>query len=191
MTPQSMSPANSLVILGIDPSSTNTGFGLVDYSPQRCTLVELGCIRTPTKASLDDRLVVLFDRIAEVIAEFEPQQVAMESSFYGKDPDAAGKLGQARGVLSLAVRKSGRDVFQYTPTEVKKAVVGRGAATKEQVQFMVGKLLNLAEVPRPLDASDALAVALCHVHRQRVPSAKAPSRRKPEIEALLSRVSMR
>ena len=115
----------------------------------------------------------------------------MESSFYGKDPDAAGKLGQAQGVLSLAVRKAGLSVVRYTPAEVKKAVVGNGQATKEQVQFMVAKLLRLSEVPSPLDASDAIAVALCHGHRRvALPNTPRPQR-KPEVENLLSRVSMR
>ena len=115
----------------------------------------------------------------------------MESSFYGKDPDAAGKLGQAHGVLSLAVRKAGFSVVRYTPAEVKKAVVGNGQATKEQVQFMVAKLLRLSEIPGPLDASDALAVALCHGHR-RGPLLNTPrAQRKPEVEALLKRVTMR
>ena len=162
-----------MVVLGIDPSSTSTGYGLVDCLTKRSKLVELGCIRPPVKASFEDRLVVLYDRISAVIAKFTPQQVAMESSFYGKDPDAAGKLGQARGVLSLAVRKAGRDIVNYTPTEVKKAVVGRGSATKEQVQYMVTKLLQLSEMPRPLDASDALAVALCHVNRSTKRAAQA------------------
>ena len=116
----------------------------------------------------------------------------MESSFYGKDPDAAGKLGQAHGVLSLAVCKAGLSIARYTPAEVKKAVVGNGQATKEQVQYMVAKLLRLSEMPSPLDASDALAVALCHVNR-RGPLLDDPPRtqRKPEVEALLDRVSMR
>ena len=115
----------------------------------------------------------------------------MESSFYGKDPDAAGKLGQDQGVLSLAVCKAGLSIQRYTPAEVKKAVVGNGQATKEQVQYMVAKLLRLSEVPSPLDASDALAVALCHCHR-RGPLVNLPrSQRKPEIDSLLNRVSMR
>ena len=180
-----------MIILGIDPSSTSTGYGLIDYSERLCTLLSLGCIRPPAKATFEDRLVALYNRINSVIAEAEPVEVAMESSFYGKDPDAAGKLGQAQGVLSLAVRKAGLSVVRYTPAEVKKAVVGNGQATKEQVQFMVAKLLLLSKVPSPLDASDALAVALCHGHR-RGPSLNTPkSQRKPEVEALLKRVSMR
>ena len=115
----------------------------------------------------------------------------MESSFYGKDPDAAGKLGQAHGVLSLAVRKAGLSVVRYTPAEVKKAVVGNGQATKEQVQFMVAKLLRLSEIPSPLDASDALAVALCHGNRMGKLFNTPQSQRKPEVEALLNRVSVR
>ena len=178
-------------ILGIDPSSTSTGYGLVDYTGQQCALVRLGCIRPPGKASFEDRLVILFDRLQSIIDEVAPVEVAMESSFYGKDPDAAGKLGQAQGVLSLAVCKAGLGIQRYTPAEVKKAVVGNGQATKEQVQYMVAKLLRLSEVPSPLDASDALAVALCHCHRRDSPVNLPRSQRKPEIDSLLNRVSMR
>ena len=164
---------------------------MVDYSEKLCTLLSLGCIRPPAKASFEDRLVALYNRIDSVIAEAAPAEVAMESSFYGKDPDAAGKLGQAQGVLSLAVRKAGLSVVRYTPAEVKKAVVGNGQATKEQVQFMVAKLLRLSEIPSPLDASDAIAVALCHGHRRATLPYTPQPQRKPEIENLLSRVSMR
>ncbi len=180
-----------MIILGIDPSSTSTGYGLVDYSPRLCTLISLGCIRPHAKASFEDRLVAMFDRISSVIDEVSPAEVAMESSFYGKDPDAAGKLGQVHGVLSLAVRKAGIGVVKYTPAEVKKAVVGNGQAKKEQVQFMVAKLLRLSKMPSPLDASDALAVALCHGHKRGPLFDPPQSQRKPEVETLLKRVSMR
>lgn len=115
----------------------------------------------------------------------------MESTFFGRDAEAVAKLGQAKGVLLLALRKAGLPVAHYTPAEVKKAVVGRGQATKEQVQFMIAKLLGLKEPPWPLDASDALAVALCHVFRPEGQLPRSGRRRRPEVEALLSRMIRR
>ena len=129
--------------------------------------------------------------MSAILSEASPDQVALESSFYGKDADAANKLGEARGVVRLAVKRGGLGVTEYTPAQVKKAVAGRGQASKEQVQYMVSRLLRLDEMPRSLDASDALAVALCHVHRQRFQLDRQPSSRTPEVEALLKRVVAR
>lgn len=141
--------------------------------------------------SFEDRLVELHARLAAVIAEHRPDQGAIESTFFGKDADAAARLGQARGVLLLAMRQAGLDIAHYTPAQVKKAVAGNGQATKEQVQFMVSHLLGLSELPRPLDASDALAVAVCHTYRPQVRWAGRPESRRPEVEALLRRMVRR
>ena len=105
----------------------------------------------------EDRLVFMHDQLCEIIASNTPQQAAIESTFFGKDANATARLGEARGVLVLAARKAGLPIAHYAPAEVKKAVVGRGQATKEQVQFMIKRLLDLKEMPRPLDASDALS----------------------------------
>jgi crossover junction endodeoxyribonuclease RuvC len=139
----------------------------------------------------EDRLVFMYDRLGEIIDGAAPQQVAVETTFFGKDANAAARLGEARGVLVLAARKAGLPVAHYTPAEVKKAVVGRGRATKEQVQFMIARLLSLSEVPRPLDASDALAIALCHLHQPGFNPHQVGRQRKLEIEALLRRVKKR
>ena len=180
-----------MIILGIDPSSTSTGHGLIDYRQRQYHYLECGCIRPPGSLAFEDRLVFIYDQLCEVIAETAPDEVAIESTFFGKDAAAAAKLGQARGVLLLAVRQAGLPIAHYTPAEVKKAVVGRGQATKEQVQFMIARLLGLKEVPRPLDASDALAIALCHIHQLDLRPHQEGHQRKPEIEALLRRVKRR
>lgn len=180
-----------MVILGIDPSSTSTGYGFVEFGRRTCGFIDCGCIRPPAKASFEDRLVFLYERLAEMLRVRRPDEVAIESSFYGKDADAAAKLGEARGVIRLAVHLAGLTASFYSPAEVKKAVVGNGQAGKEQVQFMVGRLLRLEELPRPLDASDALAIALCHAHQAAVRILAPAGSRRPEVEALLSRMSNR
>ena len=141
--------------------------------------------------SFEDRLVFMHDQLCEIIASNTPQQAAIESTFFGKDANATARLGEARGVLVLAARKAGLPIAHYAPAEVKKAVVGRGQATKEQVQFMIKRLLDLKEMPRPLDAWDALAIALCHLHQPDFNAFQVGRPRKSEIEALLRRVKRR
>lgn len=159
---------------------------------RRYTYVASGCIRPPRGAAVDDRLVTLHAQLAEVVAQFRPQAAAMERTFVGRDAAAAATLGQARGVLVLALRQAGVPVAHYTPAEVKKAVVGNGQATKQQVQFMVTRLLGLAVAPEPLDASDALAIALCHACQPDFLVDSAHGRRaRPEIDALLRRMVRR
>jgi len=134
----------------------------------------------------------MYDGLVALLEAQRPDAVAMESSFYGRDADSAAKLGEARGVLRLALVQAGFETVLYTPAQIKKAVAGNGQATKEAVQAMVARLLKMAELPRPLDASDALAVASCHQHRG--PDLAAPtgeSRRRPEVEAMLRRVAHR
>lgn len=181
-----------MIVLGIDPSSTSTGYGLIEALPRRqCRFLDCGCIRPGVGLAFEDRLVFLYDRLTQILQERVPDTVAIESTFYGKDAEAAAKLGQARGVILLAVRQAGRPMAHYPPAEVKKAVVGRGQATKEQVRFMVCRLLGLKELPGSLDASDALAIALCHLHQPALRGQPATARRRPEVEALLRRVVRR
>ena len=182
---------STLIILGIDPSSTSTGFGLIHYDRRRFRYLNCGTIRTKTGQPFDERLVTLYQRMAEIVAETRPDEVAIESTFHGKDPNAVARLGETRGVLCLAVKQAALPLVNYAPAEVKKAVAGSGRATKEQVQFMITKLLKLKEAPRPLDASDALAVALCHAHNVTFRPPSGGRRPKPEIEALLMRASTR
>ena len=180
-----------MIILGIDPSSTSTGYGLLEYQQRRCRFVVCGCIRPRNKQAFEDRLVFIYDRLREIIVEHSPDEAAIESTFFGKDADAATKLGQARGVLLNALRKAGLPIASYTPAQVKKSVAGSGQASKEQVQYMITKLLGLKEMPRPLDASDALAIALCHSFRPELRLPQGQNRRRPEVEELLRRMKKR
>ena len=181
-----------MLVLGLDPSSTSTGYGLVRAEGWDLTFVDCGCFRPPKGADFAGRLAALDDGLAELLPRSRPDAVALESSFYGRDADAAAKLGEARGVLRLRLHKAGFSPALYSPAEVKKAVVGNGQATKEQVQSMVARLLRMDDPPTPLDASDALAVAVCHLHRSRRPSAvEVGGVRRPEVQALLRRVANR
>ena len=182
-----------MLVLGLDPSSTSTGYGLVRRDEGRpLTYIDCGCIRPPTGCDFAERLETLYEELRKLLDATPPDSVALESSFYGRDADAAAKLGEARGVLRLALRQAKLETVLYTPAEVKKAVAGNGQATKEQVQTMVARLLKMEQPPTSLDASDALAVAVCHLHRgSRSAAAEVAGSRRPEVEALLRRVAHR
>jgi crossover junction endodeoxyribonuclease RuvC len=180
-----------LIVIGIDPSSTSTGYGLIDADQRQTRYLDCGCIRPPIHTSFEDRLVFLYDNLTELIKVNQPDEAAVESTFFGKDAVAAFKLGQARGVLLLALRQAGLPISHYTPATVKKAIAGNGQATKDQVRYMIVQMLQLKEVPKPLDASDALAISLCHIHQDKFRSLGTSVQRKPEIEALLKRVVRR
>ena len=147
-------------ILGIDPGSRLTGFGLIDARPGGARYVESGIIRVDA-GPLDARLACIFGGVRELIAEFQPTAVAIENVFMHRNAASALKLGQARGAAIVAAAVAGVPVAEYTPAEIKLSVVGNGRASKAQIEFMVGRLLGLAVLPRA-DAADALAGALCH-----------------------------
>ena len=151
-------------IFGIDPGSVRTGFGCVDSDGSRHRLVRCGAITAPARASFPDRLLRIHSELVELLAECRPDAVAVESLFHSVNARSALQLGHARGVALLAASQAGLAVCEYPPAEVKRAVVGYGRAEKQQVQHMVTLLLGLAEAPESFDASDALAVAICHVH---------------------------
>ena len=148
------------LILGIDPGSIRTGFGVVEARGSTITYVASGIIRLPA-LSLPEKLKVIYDGVAEIIASHGPTEMAVEEVFFARDPRAALKLGQARGSAIVAGVQAGLEVSEYSAKTVKQAVVGTGAATKDQVSHMVVRLLKLDSPPRE-DAADALAVALCH-----------------------------
>ncbi|MCW8824889.1 MAG: crossover junction endodeoxyribonuclease RuvC [Gammaproteobacteria bacterium] len=150
------------IILGIDPGSRITGFGLIKIDGSKLSYIESGCIRTGG-GELPVRLKVIFEEMVTVVENFSPDVVAIERVFMHRNPDSALKLGQARGAAICAAVTNGLQVSEYTPAEIKRATVGKGNANKEQVQHMVKALLSLPGTPQE-DAADALAVAICHAN---------------------------
>ncbi len=153
-------------ILGIDPGSRITGFGLVELSGQECRYLASGCLRLQAE-SFPLRLAEIFRGIARVIDEYAPDEFAIEQVFVQRNVASALKLGQARGAAICAGVQGGLEVSEYAPTEIKQAVVGQGRASKQQVQQMIGLRLGLPGLPQA-DAADALAVALCHAQARRL-----------------------
>jgi len=151
-------------ILGIDPGSRVTGYGLIDAGRTRTRYVASGCIRA-SGTELTQRLAAIYDGIQQVVREFSPGQIAIERVFVHRNADSALKLGHARSAALCATFASGAEVFEYAARQVKQSVVGSGGADKAQVQHMVRALLSIDGAPAP-DEADALAVALCHAHSQ-------------------------
>src|SRR5437868_11121592 len=154
-------------VLGIDCGSRVTGYGVIDSEGSDCFFVRCGTIRSKSADSLSARLRSIHNGIVEVIRELKPEAAAFESLFYATNVQSALKLGHVRGVSMFAAAEANLPVFEYSPLEVKSAVTGYGRAEKMQVQQMVRALLKLDSLPEPYDASDALAVAICHVHSSR------------------------
>ncbi len=152
------------LILGVDPGSRITGFGIISHQGSRSEYVTSGIIRLP-RTNLPERLKVIHDSLTEIVEQYCPQELAIEEVFLARDAKAAIKLGQARGAAIVACVNKGMPVFEYAAKTIKLAVVGTGGADKQQVQHMVKSLLKLPEAPSE-DAADALAVALCHAHTQ-------------------------
>ena len=155
-------------VLGFDPGSLKSGYGLVDEQQGQLTVVDYGVIRTVPDTPLAQRLLLISARLQELIARHAPDEVAVEDVFVAKNAQSSLKLGQARGAILLTVAQAGLPVAEYTPLEVKQSAVGYGRADKEQVQQMVKVLLRLKEIPTPDDAADALAIAICHHHSVKV-----------------------
>ncbi|MBS0629601.1 MAG: crossover junction endodeoxyribonuclease RuvC [Verrucomicrobia bacterium] len=153
-----------MIILGIDPGTRITGYGIINHHPHRTVVLDFGCIRPPASASSSKKYLIIFEGIKALVDQFKPEAVAVEGQFVHKNALSAMKLGMARGMAILVAEMAGIPIFEYAPTKAKKAVVGHGAASKEQVQRMIQTLLNLSEPPTPEDAADALALALCHAH---------------------------
>jgi crossover junction endodeoxyribonuclease RuvC len=153
-------------VFGIDPGSERTGYGCVETDGSRHRIVTCGAVTVASSASFSEKLFEIHRRLLDLLAEHRPQSVAIESIFYAANVRSALKLGHARGVAMLAAAQAGVAVVEYSPAEIKRAVVGYGRAEKHQVQRMVKLLLDLPAVPSPDDAADALAVAICHVHSQ-------------------------
>jgi crossover junction endodeoxyribonuclease RuvC len=152
-------------VLGIDCGTECTGYGVVELGLDGTLLcVTYGAIKLSLREAMAVRLAAVFGRLGVVIADHQPDNVAIEDVFYAANAKSAIKLGQVRGVAMLAASSAGLKVAEYSPLSIKSAVVGYGRAEKQQVQQMVMRLLNLAEAPEPNDAADALAIAICHLH---------------------------
>jgi crossover junction endodeoxyribonuclease RuvC len=152
-------------VLGIDCGGAFTGYGVVEMqTAERLCCLTCGTIKLPARETLPQRLSRIFAKLSDVIAEHHPDQVAIEDVFYALNVKSALKLGQVRGVAMLAAAAAGLEVAEYSPLTIKSSVVGYGRAEKQQVQSMVIRLLQLDQPPETLDASDALAIAICHLH---------------------------
>ena len=154
--------------LGIDPGTAITGYGLVRIEPDGSLVaVKYGVLLTPKEATASARLVMLYNQLCDVLNEYKPELAAVEKLFFARNVTTALAVGQARGVVMLAIEQAGIEVFEYTPKEVKNAVAGYGGADKRQVQEMVRALLQLDSIPKPDDAADALAIAITHLNTKR------------------------
>lgn len=153
-----------MIILGVDPGYAIIGYGVVRYEKNHYMTLDYGAVTTPAKTDFSLRLGMVYDGIAEVIERWKPDALAAEQLFFNSNTTTAIDVAQARGVILLAAQKHGVPVFQYTPLQVKQAVVGYGRAEKSQVMEMTRLLLNLSRVPKPDDTADALAIAICHAH---------------------------
>ena len=154
----------SMRVLGIDPGSQTTGWGVVEGDGRRYTLVAYGSIRAPSTQKFSSRLLKMCNGLEEVIAQHRPDACALEDAFLATNVKVSMKLGQVRGVALLVAEKAALEIHEYSPRLIKQTVVGYGNAEKHQVQEMVRLLLKLKSIPSPHDAADALAVAICHFH---------------------------
>ena len=157
-------------ILGLDPGTATTGYGIVDAEDGEFTAVTYGVIKTPAKMPMPQRLQIIHQELQQLLEEYKPDTVGIEEVFFGRNVTTAITVGQARGVLLLTLANAGLPIGEYSPPKIKDAVTGYGKADKAQVQLMVRNLLDLEETPRPDDAADGLAVAITHYHYQRFAS---------------------
>ena len=160
-----------MLVLGIDPGTAITGYGLVREDGAGLTLVDYGAITTAAGQPLAERLQTIYQGLSDVAREHQPQEAAVEELFFSRNARTALSVGHARGVTLLALADAGLAIHEYKPLEIKQAITGYGGAAKQQVQEMVRLLLNLDHVPQPDDAADAVAVAVCHIHSARMAAA--------------------
>jgi len=156
-----------MIILGVDPGTLITGYGVIEEKNGRFKVLDVDVVRNRSDLTMPVRLKSIYATLCAVINRYHPDEFAIETAFYGKNAQSAMKLGHARGVSILAAVNYEIPTAEYSPREVKRAVVGSGAASKDQVSFMVQSILNLKSPPKFYDATDALAVALCHFHRSK------------------------
>ena len=153
-----------MIILGIDPGYAIVGYGVIKYEANRFTVLDYGAITTPAGMPFVERLDVIYKDLNMLFAKYKPEAMAIEKLFYNTNAKTVIDVAQARGVTVLAAHQNGAEIFEYTPLQVKQSVVGYGRAEKKQVQEMTRIMLNLEKIPKPDDAADALAMAICHCH---------------------------
>ena len=176
-----------MIILGVDPGTNITGFGLIEYTNNKFRRISHGIIKLPSTKSLSEKIEIIYAELDKLLKIYKPDEFAIETAFYGKNVQSVMKIGYARGVSLLAAIHNKVPASEYSPREVKKAVVGKGAASKQQVLFMVSTLWDISSEKMRFDETDALAVALCHAFRLRKPSIKKKSW-KAYIEAYPEKV---
>lgn len=159
-----------MLTLGIDPGTATTGYGLITENKNRLVFVDYGTISTSPKESSQGRLRIIYSQLKKVISDYRPQAIAVERLYFGSNSKTAIAVGQARGISLLAAAEFKIRVAEYSPLEVKMAVTGYGKADKKQIQQMVKLLLGISFVPKPDDAADALAIAICHQHSHKLKS---------------------
>jgi crossover junction endodeoxyribonuclease RuvC len=165
---------DSKVILGVDPGSNVMGYGLIRIEGKNSKLISFGIISAPKNAEHYDKLKFIFDHILDVIDQYKPDEVALEAPFFGKNVQSMLKLGRAQGIAMAAALLRNLPIFEYAPLKVKQSITGMGQATKEQVAYFLQKIYGFDDIPKALDATDAVAVALCHwLQSSRPTSSKA------------------
>ena len=162
-----------MIVLGVDPGTLITGYGVIETLNGKMKILDCGAIKNDSRTSMPLRLKLIFERLNEITEQYQPDEFAIETAFYGKNAQSALKLGHARGVAIITAVTRNIPTHEYSPREVKKAIVGNGAAAKEQVQFMVKSLLKLKVLPKHYDVTDALAVAICHLQRKQSSSSQS------------------
>lgn len=165
---------DSKIILGIDPGTLVMGYGLISVHKTTISLLEMGVLQLAKKQNHAERLELIFRKMDSLLKHYKPQSVAIEAPFFGKNVQSMLKLGRAQGVAIAAAMLHGLEATEYAPRKVKQVITGRGNATKEQVWDMLQRILHFAESPQFMDATDALAVALCHHYENRLPVKKNP-----------------
>ena len=155
-------------VLGIDPGYALVGYGLIDYDGYNSKIVDYGVVSTPKEETLPNRLFVIYKTLKKIIEIYKPDVVSIEELFYFKNQKTIIPVAEARGVIVLTCKECGIDVYEYTPLQIKQALTGVGRAEKAQVRFMVKTLLGLDSIPKPDDAADAVAAALCHAQTSSV-----------------------
>lgn len=152
-------------ILGVDPGTIATGYGIIDFDTNEISYVTSGIIQIPNTKDFGPRLEKIYDELCKIIKKYKPSEFALETAFYGKNVQSALKIGYARGVSLLAAVHNNIQAKEYSPREIKKSIVGKGSSSKEQVQYMVKKLCSIKQTKMKFDESDALAVAICHAFK--------------------------